>query len=59
MFAHTIAAMTIDHCDPFRAKRPRRIDDMSQQRLLRQWMKHFGQRGFHPRTLTGSENDHT
>jgi hypothetical protein len=36
---------------------PRGVQHVLQQWFVRNRMEHFGQRGFHPRTLSGGQND--
>ena len=51
-------AMTHDHMDALCTERSGSLQHMRHQRLTREGMEHFRERGLHPATLSGGQNDH-
>jgi hypothetical protein len=55
---YRFGAMTHDHVDALCTERSSGLQHMRHQRLTREGMKHFRERGLHPATLSGGQNDH-
>ena len=55
---YRFGAMTHDHVDALCTERSGGLQHMRHQRLTREGMEHFRERGLHPATLSGGQNDH-
>ena len=55
---YRFGAMTHDHVDAFCIERSGGLQHMRDQRLTREGVEHFRERGLHPATLSGGQNDH-
>ena len=55
---YRLGAMTHDHVDAFSVQGSGGLQHVRHQRLAREGMEHFRERGLHPAALSGGQNDH-
>jgi len=55
---HRLGAMTHDHVDASSVQDSGGLQHVRHQRLTREGMEHFRERGLHPAALSGGQNDH-